>query len=268
LDTLTEYAALRTPWQQRSRHRARRGAIVGTEPTRSLTDVALVATALEAAKFQPIRRAATSADYNHLLIRPSDLRRNRREPQPDTVMVLVLDHTCRQGWNWSDALAPYLRWAYTQRAALTLIELGHRDNADELRAERYRASSVLDDRVAGALDQARGRATPLAYALDLAVQELRRRLRYGQAGVEHAWLVVASDGRGNVPLDASLRRELAGPVGRDGTTDAIAAAAAVRSLPDVQAVVLAPPGLTHYAHLPFELAAAMGGIVAEPERSP
>jgi hypothetical protein len=40
-------------------------------------------------------------------------------------------------------------------------------------------------------------------------------------------------------------------------------AAAVRSLPAVRRVVLAPPTLTHYAGLPFDLAEAMGGIVAE-----
>ena len=54
-ESVSEYAALREPWQLRSRPRILRGPIVGTEPTRSLADIALVATILEAAKFQPIR---------------------------------------------------------------------------------------------------------------------------------------------------------------------------------------------------------------------
>jgi hypothetical protein len=47
--------------------------------------------------------------------------------------------------------------------------------------------------------------------------------------------------------------------------DALLIAAAVRSLPVVQAVVLAPPELAYYSHLPFDLAEAMGGVVADVE---
>ena len=264
-DSVAEYASLREPWQRRSQLRALRGPTIGTEPTWELADIALPATVLEAAKFQAIRRVAAGNAWAGMLIWGSDLRRYRRRLQADTAVVLVLDHTCRRGWDWSAALQPYLRWAYTQRAALTVVEFGHQGCADELRAEAYRSGSVLDGRIAASLERPAGRATPLAYALDVAVQQLRRQLRYGAAMAERAWLVVASDGRGNVPLEASQRDIPPGFVSREGIADALAAAAAVRSLTAVRPVVLAPPGLTHYAELPFDLADAMGGIVAQEE---
>ena len=265
-DWVPEYASLREPWQQRSKPCALRGPAVGTEPTQILLDISIPATAFEAAKYQPIRRARLPNPGAKVLIYGQDLRRFRRQPRANTAMVFVLDHTCHRGWDWSAALAPYLRWAYTQRAALTMIEFGHRSCADELRAEAYRATSALDQRLATSLTRSAGRASPLAYALDLAVQELRRQLRYGLAAAERAWLVVVSDGRGNVPLPVSQRGQLSGPVGGEGVLDALAAAAAVRSLPTVRSVVLAPPGLTHCKELPFDLAEAMGGIVAESEQ--
>jgi magnesium chelatase subunit D len=275
-DSMPEYASLREPWQRRSQLRASRGPVIGTEPTRELTDIALSATVVEAAKFQPIRRSGGRNTRNTqrrggrnaqpgMLIWGSDLRRYRRRSQADTAVVLVLDHTCRRGWDWSTALQPYLRWAYSQRAAITVVEFGHRHCAYELRAEAYRSGSVLDERLAASLERPAGRATPLAHALDVAVQQLRRQLRYGAAATERAWLVVASDGRGNVPLEASQRDVPPEFVSREGIADALAAAAAVRSLAAVRPVVLSPPALTHYRELPFDLADAMGGIVAREE---
>jgi magnesium chelatase subunit D len=263
-DSMPEYASLREPWQRRSQLRASRGPVIGTEPTRELTDIALSATVLESAKFQTIRRGDRDPQ-TAVLIWGSDLRRYRRRSQADTAVVLVLDHTCRHGWDWSTALQPYLRWAYSQRAAITVVEFGHHGCADELRAEAYKSSSVLDGRLAASLERPAGRATPLAHGLDVAVQQLRRQLRYGAAATERAWLVVASDGRGNVPLEASQRDARPEFVGSEGVTDALAAATAVRSLAAVRPVVLAPPGLTHYRELPFDLADAMGGIVAQEE---
>lgn len=262
-ESVPEYMALREPWQLRSRPRILRGPIVGTEPTRSLADIALVATLFEAAKFQPIRRGRAGSARPGMLIWGTDLRQYHRQSQPDIAIVLVLDHTCRRGWDWSMALAPYLRWAYIERAPLTVIEFGHRGCANELRAEMYRANSVLDGRVAISLDRPPGQASPLAYALDLAIEDLHRRLRHGQATIQNAWLVVVSDGRGNVPLEASQSGRLPGLICREGIADALAVAAGARSLSTVRRIVLAPPNLTHHAELPFELADAMNGIVAE-----
>ena len=243
-DSIPEYASLREPWQHNHRSRATRGPAVGTEPTRSLADIAFVATAFEAAKFQPMRtggRHHGPDGHNQLAIWGCDLRRHRRQRRPDTAVVLVLDHTCRHDWDWSGALAPYLRWAYVRRAVLTVVEFGYVGAANELCADVYRASSVLDRRVRVSLGRLPGRATPLAHALDLAIGELRRQLRRDEVIGEHSWLVVASDCRGNVPLEASQRRRVTGLVSGEGVADAVAAAAALRSLPAIQRVVLAPP---------------------------
>jgi len=244
---------------------AARGLAVGTEPTQNFVDISFVATVLEAAKFTPIRHARRHDSGTELLIWGSDLRRYRRQPEPDTAVVVVLDHTARREWDWTEALAPYLRWAYAQRSAVTIVESGHADCADELRAEAYTARTVLDPRVTISLNRPIGRATPLAHALELGVHELRRQLRRSTAPSARAWFVVASDGRGNVPLEASLRGQVAGHVGREGVTDALSAVAPVRSLPPVRRIVLAPPELNRCADLPFELADAMGGMVAEVE---
>ena len=166
-------------------------------------------------------------------------------------------------WDFGPTLAPYLRWAYVRHALLSVVEFGYRGVVNELHATAYRADSVLDGRVAVSLGRASGRATPLAHALDMAVQEMRRHLRQAEVVADNSWLIVVSDGRGNVPLEASQRGLVPGLVAREGVTDALRAARAVRALPGVHKVVLAPPKLTHYARLPFDLADAMGGIVAE-----
>jgi magnesium chelatase subunit D len=145
-----------------------------------------------------------------------------------------------------------------------MIELGYLSCQHELQAGVYRASSVLDSRVRESLGRAPGRATPLAHALDLAIQELHRQLRHHKVAAENSWLVVVSDGRGNVPLQVSQRLRFDGVVSTEGVADALAVAKAARSLPSMHRVVLPPPHLTHYTSLPFELADALGGVVAEP----
>jgi magnesium chelatase subunit D len=265
-DAIPEYSSLRQSWQDTSRPRALRGHVIGTEPTRTLTDVAIVPTAFEAAKFQPIRRLTGIAGPGELIIFGSDLRRHRHQPRPDTAIVLVLDHTCRRDWDFAAVLAPYLRWAYVRRAMLSVIEFGYLGVANELRAVAYRTSSVLDRRVPVSLNRVPGRATPLAHALDLSVQELRRHLRHAEVAAENSWLIVVSDGRGNVPLEASQRGRVTEPVTREGVTDALHVARALRSVPSVHKVVLAPPGLIHYRELPFELADVIGGVVADGDK--
>ncbi|WP_250029283.1 hypothetical protein [Paractinoplanes maris] len=257
--SIAEYASLRRPWQRVGSPSQRRGTIIGAEPTRQLADIAVVPTMLEAAKFQSVR--------HHLTIRPSDLRRHRRQPLPDTALVLMIDHSCRRDWNFTAALSPYLRWAYTQRSAVSLIELGHRETEAELRAIRRRLGGTLDPGLDTALGRHPGRATPLAAGLDLAIQEMRLYLRNLPIRPEGSWLVVVSDGRGNIPLEASQRNLRPTAVNRAGIDDAVTVAADAARLPAVRVVILAPPSLAHYRDLPFALADAMGGIVARTEPS-
>src|SRR5262249_1896386 len=150
-----------------------------------------------------------------------------------------------------------------RRAELIVVEFGYLGCPHELRANVYRARSVLDSRVRESLGRAPGRATPLAHGLDLAIQDVRRQLRHREAAAENSWLVVVSDGRGSVRLQVSHRLRCDGAVGAEGVADAFAVARAARSLPPVHRIVLPPPHLTHYTALPFELADALGGIVAE-----
>lgn len=263
-DALPDFASLRLPWQRAGTRRPSRGPVIGAEPTGRPVDIAYLATVLEAAKFRRIRHGATAP----LRIHASDLRSNRRQPQPDAALVLLLDHTSRRGWDVTAALAPYLGWAYTRRAAVSLIEIGHRDAVSELQAERRRLSGVLDPVLNVALDRAPARATPLAHGLDLALQEMRLRRRNLPIRDGEAWLVVVSDGRGNVPLEASQRDVRPRSVSRAGVDDALTVAAGFAGLRAVRAVVLAPPELSHYRDLPFALAGAMAGIVARPDGAP
>jgi magnesium chelatase subunit D len=263
-DALPDFASLRLPWQRAGGRRPTRGPIIGAEPSGRPVDIAYLATVLEAAKFRRIRHGADGP----LRIHGSDLRSYRRQPQPDAALVLLLDHTSRRDWDVTAALAPYLGWAYTRRAAVSLVEIGHRDAVSELQAERSRLSGVLDPRLNAALDRKPARATPLAHGLDLALQEMRLRRRALPVRDGEAWFVVVSDGRGNVPLEASQRDVMPRSVSRAGVDDALTVAAGVSGLRAVRAVVLAPPELSHYPDLPFALADAMAGIVARPDGAP
>lgn len=256
-DALPEATSLRSPWAGMSRARQRLGQKTGVERTRSPVDLALVPTLLEAAKSRHLRPAGSG-----LIVRPEDWRRYRRGWVPHRVLVMVLDHTCRRGWDWTPAVAPYLQWAYVQRAAVCVVDLGHDGAVSELRAERYRAASVRDPRVLRSLHRQPGRATPLASGIELAAEELLSLVHRGRATVGRAWLVVVTDGRGNIPREASARNRLDGSVGRQGVEDSLTAARAVRPIAGVGVVVAAPPGVAPYASLPFDLADALGGVVA------
>ena len=239
-----------------------RGRPIGTRHTAELHDIAIVATVLHASMF---RRARGTAPGSPLVIRPTDLREYRRSPSPSAALVLVLDHSCWAGWDKNAAIGRYLYWAYRDNAAVSVVEFGHRDAGQELRAVSYRAESLLDPRVTESLDRPPGLASPLAHALDLAVQEVRRQLR-GMPR-ERVILLVATDGRGNVPLSASLLNRLpAENVGSTGVRDALTAAAAVSGISGVETIVIAP-GVTQYAALPFDLADAMNGQVIVAERA-
>jgi magnesium chelatase subunit D len=116
-------------------------------------------------------------------------------------------------------------------------------------------------RIRMGLESAAGRATPLAHGLDLALQTLRHALQHGRSTVGRAVLVVISDGRGNVPLESSRLNQMpTQPVKRQGIEDALAVAGQIRSLKQVEAIVLNPQP-KHYADLPVKLALALGAKI-------
>ncbi|WP_067461164.1 hypothetical protein [Actinomadura macra] len=260
---LPRLGTLRPAGGRHTRARELRGRPLGVRPAFDLRDLAIVATVVEAAKFQRVRRTNRPDAARGLLVAPADLRRPRRQPEPGSALVLVLDHSCWRHFDPAPGMAAFLRAAHRDDAAVSVIEFGHRDNPDELRAVRYRARSVLDPRVLASLRRAAGLASPLAHALDLAVTEVRRLLRRGPLPVS---LVVASDGRGNVPLDDSLLGTVRAAVGRRGVSAALVAASPLRVQRGVEAVVLAPD-VDQYPGLPFDLAEAMGGsVITAPRR--
>ncbi|MGW0766411.1 hypothetical protein [Streptomyces sp. NPDC002676] len=255
-DAVPQLGSLRPATRRRGAALRRHGRPNGTMRARDVHDLALVPSLVEAAKS---RLSEPEARTRPLRLGPADLRQYRRRPEPAHALVLVLDHSCRD-WDRAPALAPCLRWAYATNAAVTVVEFGHAGAEDELCAERVRVPSLLDPALLAAFDRPPGTASPLAHALDLAVQELRRYLRRGRAVVDEVLFVVATDGRGNVPLDASLRGRSPSGVRREGVADALRVAATAATLNRVRAVVIAPD-LDQYPHLPVELAEALGATL-------
>jgi magnesium chelatase subunit D len=266
-EPLREHAPLRGPWRRTAY--SDRGPVVGVRRATDLRDLAFVPTVVEAAKNQrlPGRRRP---DRGTLTVTPQDLRSHARAAEPERMLVLLLDHTCRRDWDWQPALAPYLRWAYTARAAAAVVEVGRAGAPDELRAEAFLGRNVLDPRLTAALRRRPGRASPLAHGLLLAGQFVRRAFQQQPTALAEAWFVVVTDGRGNVPLRTSLTGRLDGAVGRRGIDDALHAAAQLGAMGRMRLhVVVIDAGADPYADLPFALADALGGItVAGPAPAP
>ena len=280
VESQREATSLRLPPRRFKTATAGRGEIIGVEPTTVPQDLAVVSTLLEAAKYQALRWKALleksdrssweealvskwdGNGHQPLILQAGDLRRYRRAAVAEQLLTLVLDYTSVKDCRWQEALLPYLQWAYVERARVCLVQVGAVDARDELRAERREADSILVPRVRQRLEAERGRATPLAHGLDLALQTLRHSLQHGRSGVQQAVLVVISDGRGNVPLAASRVGKVEPPVGRKGVEDALEVARQIAALKGVEAVVLNPQP-KHYTELPVMLAQALGAKIAK-----
>ncbi|MEN3281415.1 MAG: magnesium chelatase subunit [Solirubrobacteraceae bacterium] len=235
-----EKEALRLPARPQQVTSTPRGAPVGVQPARDLRDIAVFATVIEALRLWPARRAAQPQGEGAPSIWPTDLRSYRRAPPLDAMLTVVIDYTCQKNWDSTPALVPFLRWAYVERASVCIVKIGAQDAASELRAERVLLRSILDARLTKELDAAAGRATPLAHGLELALHALRHGLHHGSRGVLEAWLVLITDGRGNVPLAASLSGEAPEAVGRQGLRDALGVAERIAALDRVRCVVVSP----------------------------
>lgn len=237
-----------------------RGTIIGSLPTTELRDLALTATLIEAAKFQKLRGNAPGSG-RPLKISATDLRRHRRLPEPDCLLLLVIDYTAVGELPWQRALMPYLHEAYTHRAGITIVQVGAKETADPLRATLIRARNLLSPAVALALSATPGTATPLAHGLDLAAGAIRGNLHRGRDPNIKSTVVVMTDGWGNVPLQASLTGLVSGIVNREGVNNAVEAAGRFREINRLRCVVISPT-LTVYRQIPEELAAAMNAKIA------
>jgi magnesium chelatase subunit D len=117
--------------------------------------------------------------------------------------------------------------------------------------------SLLSREISSALEQPAGNASPLAHGLHLALRALHGALERGRGRARYARFVVLSDGRGNVPLEASQRGEITHPVGTRGIADAIEIGREFGSMNNVETFYLNPQPL-QYADLPVKLAQVMG----------
>lgn len=253
-----ELAPLRVAWERKRGRPAATGLVIGTGPATSMTDIAWVPTVVEALKYRAVRSVDT------VTVRPSDLRAYRRSPESEYLLALLLDHTCRRNWDWTAALGQFLRWAYTRRAAVCVVEVGAAGAVSPLRAEQIRARSVLDPRVAEALSRKPGGATPLAHGLVVAKAMLRHVLQHGHAAVTVARMVVVTDGLGNVPLKSSYDNEIIGRVSDEGLLDALDAARAFGDLDGVARFCLLPPRRA-YPQAVVKLADALGARLFDAE---
>ncbi len=208
---------------------------------------------------------------------PTDLYRHRRAPVAEQMLMLLIDYTCLENCQWEDQLFPYISWAYTQRASVGLIQVGiapdtikfkHEEsnskiNPQELRAKKISAQNVLVPSISRGLDlekTKKGKATPLAHGLDLTLNTLRHALQHGKNAIHKAILVVISDGRGNVPLEASHIGKIQPPVGRKGVEDALEIARKISNLDNLETILLNPQS-QQYPELPLLLAKALGAKV-------
>lgn len=255
-----------------------RGQPIGTQRALSGSDIAVAATILNAARFQRLRCPQHSEHYQRcrqLHLEKVDLLSYRRAPQPGHLLVLLLDHTCRaEDWDWYEPLSGYLGWAYANRALVGVIEVGTPEERppetvteSDLRATRFQARGVLDHRVLAAIDplyRPPRRATPLAHALSLAGELLRRTTQQGGAAVSEALLVVVTDARANVPLAHSKAGTLPERVGRTAFEDSLGEARKIASLDParrrVRSVVI-DQGWQPNGHLAVKLAAELGAAL-------
>jgi magnesium chelatase subunit D len=231
------------------------GPVIGVQPATSMRDISVISTIIQAAKFRRLRPIGDNT--GRLRIVRSDLRSYRRAPVPDHMLVLVLDYTSLRRCEWREALLPHLVWAYVERASVCVVKVGGARAADRLRAEQVIARNLLHPQVSEAIQESAGRATPLAHGLDLAIRVLRNAFQHGRVRVNRARIVVASDGRGNIPLSASHTGMLTKPVMRQGIDDSLAMATGLSKFRRLESFVL-DPGPQQYPEFPVELAAAMG----------
>jgi magnesium chelatase subunit D len=274
-----EASSLRLPYTRLSRTGRARGPVLGVEESETLDDLAIVSTILAALKFQyirahPAQKQGTST-RRHILFERMDLRRYRRGETAELIVLLLLDYTSVREHEkaiWQQALEPYLRTAYRERASISIIQVGTANGGsglasdrtisfrNELQARIINADSVLVPAISSALEAERGRASPLAHGLKLAYDRLQHLLQHGRSTARQGLLVVMSDGRGNIPLAASLRGQLEGPVAQEGVQDAQEIARQIGAMQHVE-VVLLQPDSRGYRSLPQLLAKALGARI-------
>jgi magnesium chelatase subunit D len=264
---MRELEPLKIPIASARSPRSGFGHPIGTQPATNLEDISLFGTVFEAAKFQNYRRNLPRFKHepHHFRIWLSDLRSYRRIPMPQYQLICAIDFTCLQDRLWQDALLPHLRdWAYVNRASISIIRIGVKGAREPLRSHLIQSRNLLAPEVFQALEGEAGAATPLAHGLDLAARTARAALQHGRNQMVRVRLVVLSDGRGNIPLQASLDGVLNHRVSYEGIEDALKAAKVLGEIPRLEIVLLDPQPM-FYPDNVTELAEAMGAVVEKVE---
>lgn len=264
---MRELEPLKIPIASARSPRSGFGHPIGTQPAATLEDISLFGTVFEAAKFQNYRRNLPQFknELPHFRIWLSDLRSYRRVPVPQYQLICAIDFTCLQDREWENALIPHLRdWAYVNRASISIIRIGAKGAKEPLRSQLVTARNLLAPEVFQALEAEAGAATPLAHGLDLAARTARAALQHGRNQMVRVRLVVLSDGRGNIPLQASLDGVLNHRVSYEGIEDALKAAKVLGEIPRLEIVLLDPQPM-FYPDKVAELAEAMGAVVEQVE---
>jgi len=172
--------------------------------------------------------------------------------------MVVIDFTSLGDCDWQTPLSYYLGRAYVERMQVGIVRVGARETPWLLRADRLVVRSLLDLRVYARINSHPGKSTPLAHGLDLAYDYLRGVLQHGRQAIDHATLVVISDGRGNVPLANSRSNQMPTTIAcTQGIEDALAIARDIRRLKGVDVVFLSPP-TDYYPQLMSDLARTLG----------
>lgn len=263
-----EAASLQLPVARFSSSRSAHGPIIGVEESDTLADLAIASTMMSALKFQKFRRSPEQEQRGEIVFKHKDLRRYRRGAALEYLLVMLLDYTSvRDHAGWQDALLPYLGQAYTNRAGVVVVKVGAENAASDLQAEIINARNITVPSIEEALETGSGEASPLAHGLLLAGDRLRHLLQHGRSLAREATFLVLSDGRGNVPREASLKNQLPQRViGQEGVTDALKEATRVSALLRVESIVLNPQPL-YYPELPELLAEALGARIEALSRS-
>ena len=246
-----------------------RGEKLGIRVAHTGDEIAIFPTLRAAAPYQRWRGGGGRG--KPMIIRKKDLRAWRRAPDSGPLWVVLLDLTAVIDACWPEALAYYLAQAYVERSPVTLILVGAAKAERELSAESIKCRNILLPRLRAALDRPAGIATPLAHGLQLAKTALAVAVKKGRGIRTQAHLLVITDGRGNVPLEASLGGPLIAPVRRSGIEDALKQAREIARLRSVEITLLAPEP-RFAAHIRNDLARALGvrdiSILTPHESSP
>ena len=264
-EPLNEALPLQPPPRRTVSARGGRGAIIGVRSTRTLDDLSIYHTVMEAVKQRNFRLKRWQEEYDQvrtdLMMMSTDLRAYRRAPVIDKMLMLVIDYSSLRDCNWRDLLVQHYLWpAYVERAQIGIVRVGARESPSPLEAERLIVRNLLDLRVFSWLNSTPGSSTPLAHGLFLAHQHLQATLSRKLQPFRTIELVIFTDARGNVPLMNSRSHTMPDyqqGVGAQGYTDAVAVAQDIRRLRWVNTTLFSPP--THYySNLLTGLADALG----------